>query len=334
GAALMGSGGGGSTRSARSLLRHQLERSGPIRVVSLSELPPDSHAIPVGLVGSVTVFEEKPLNGGEFARAVAAAQRHGGVECAAVLGFEAAGVNALLAAAAAVALGLPLVDADGMGRAFPELEQTTFFLNGAPLTPVAVADAQGAVLVIDGVDGFAAERLTRSAVVTVGGWGLIALGPQRADLLARTAIAHSISRALEVGRLLSARDLPRLLHDNGGRMLFSGKVVDVERSTGTRFARGSAVLESAERLMRLEFQNENLLLLEDGRVLASVPDLICLVSRDQVRPLTTEEIRFGLEADVLTLPGAPQWRTPRGLGLVGPRAFGYDVDYAAPGRRR
>ena len=24
---------------------------------------------------------------------------------------------------------------------------------------------------------------------------------------------------------------------------------------------------------------------------------------------------------------APQWRTPEGLAVVGPRAFGYDIDY-------
>lgn len=332
GAELMGSGGGGSTRSAASLLRHLLDRTGPVTVVSPTELPADAVAVPVGLVGSVTVFEEKPLHGGEFAHAIATVERYCQVSCAAILGFEAAGVNALLAAAAAAALGLPLVDVDGMGRAFPELEQTTFFLHGVPIAPVVVTDEKGAVIVIDGVNGFTAERLTRAAVVTVGGWGLIALNPQRADGLARTAIRRSISRALDVGRLLGTGDRAALLHSYGGRTLLQGKIIEVERSSGARFGRGSAVLEHSDgRLMRLEFQNENLLLLEDGQVRAAVPDLICLVAREQHRSLTTEEIRFGLEVDVLTLPVAPQWRTPRGLGLVGPRAFGYDVDYTVAG---
>nr|WP_255426727.1 DUF917 domain-containing protein [Pseudonocardia sp. C8] len=333
----MGSGGGGSTRAAASLLRHQLERGGPVRVVSPAELPADAHAVPVGLVGSVTVFEEKPAGGREFARAVAALERHTGVACTAVVGFEAAGVNALLAAMAAATLRLPLVDADGMGRAFPELEQTTFYLHGSPIVPVVVADEKGAVLVIDGVDGLVAERLTRAAVVTLGGWGLIALAPQRAGALAETAIRRSISRALDIGRRLDAGDRAGMLAEYGGRTLLRARIVEVERSAGRRFGMGSAVLESLDgdgRTARLEFQNENLLLLEDGEVRAAVPDLICLLARERGRSLTTEEIRFGLEVDVLTLPGAPQWRTRRGLGLVGPRAFSYDVDYAVPGTVR
>lgn len=337
GAALMGSGGGGSTRVAASLLRHQLARGGAVRVVSPTELPADAHAVPVGLVGSVTVFEEKPVGGGEFAQAIAAMEHHTGVACDAVVGFEAAGVNALLAALAAASLRLPLIDADGMGRAFPELEQTTFFLHGNPIVPVVVADEKGAVLVIDGVDGLAAERLTRAAVVTLGGWGLIALAPQGVGTLAQTAIRRSISRALDVGRRLGAGDQAGMLAGYGGRSVLRGRIVEVERSAGRRFGLGSAVVESLDgggRVLRLEFQNENLLLLEDGEVRAAVPDLICLLAREQGRSLTTEEIRFGLEVDVLTLPGAPQWRTRRGLGLVGPRAFGYDVDYVVPGAGR
>lgn len=337
GAALVGSGGGGSTRAAASLLAHLLDRTGPLTVVAPTELPADTWAVPVGLVGSVTVFEEKPLGGGEFARAIAAVERHSRITCGAILGFEAAGVNALLAAAAAAELGLPLVDADGMGRAFPELEQTTFFLNGAALAPVVVTDEKGSLLVIDGVDGLTAERLTRAAVVALGGWGMIALAPQRAEVLAGTAIRRSISRALDIGRMLAAGDHARMLAAYGGRALFRGKIVEVERSAGVRYGFGSAVLESVEdpgAVMRLEFQNENMLLLVDGEVRAAVPDLICLLGRDHGRSLTTEEIRFGLEVDVLTLPGAPQWRSARGLGLVGPRAFGYDVDYTVPGTGR
>jgi hypothetical protein len=303
-------------------------------VLAVSELPPEWYVTPVGLVGSVTVFEEKPGSGQEFARVVDTIQRHVGVPVSALIGFEAAGVNALLAALAAATCGLPLVDADGMGRAFPELQQTTFVLHGQRITPVVLADDKETVLVIDGVDGPGAERLTREAVVTVGGWGFIALGALRADALARSAIRRTISRALDLGRRLRRGERAELLRAYGGRSIMAGKVVEVERTTGARFGRGSAVVEAVDgsaRALRLEFQNENLLLLEDGEVRACVPDLICLLPLGGDRSMTTEQIRFGVEAEILTLPGAAQWRTRHGLGLAGPRAFGYDIEYAVPG---
>ena len=44
--------------------------------------------------------------------------------------MEAGGVNSMLPIAAAARLGLPMVDCDGMGRAFPELQMVTFTIGG------------------------------------------------------------------------------------------------------------------------------------------------------------------------------------------------------------
>jgi len=43
--------------------------------------------------------------------------------------------------------------------------------------------------------------------------------------------------------------------------------------------------------------------------------------------ITTERLRYGQRVSVVAFPCDPIWRTPRGLELAGPRAFGYDVDY-------
>lgn len=49
--------------------------------------------------------------------------------------IEAGGVNSMLPIAAAARLGLPLVDCDGMGRAFPELQMVTFTIGGLKRRP-------------------------------------------------------------------------------------------------------------------------------------------------------------------------------------------------------
>ena len=44
-------------------------------------------------------------------------------------------------------------------------------------------------------------------------------------------------------------------------------------------------------------------------------------------PITTEILRYGMRVAVLAFPCDPKWRTPKGIDLVGPRYFGYDIDY-------
>jgi len=333
GAALLGGGGGGSTRAAALLAGRALRVAGPLDVIDVAELPPSAHAAPLGLVGSVTVFEEKPPSGAEVQHAVTAMERYTGVKLDAVLPFEAAGVNALLAVTAAASLQVPLVDADGMGRAFPQLDQTVFTLHGLPVSPMVLADDKGSLAILDGVDGFLGERLARSAIVTMGGWALLLLAPQLAADLARCSITSTVRRALQLGEVLLRNDLPAIMSAHGGRVLFQGRVVEVERGPRGRFGGGCAVLRhlgDRDRLLRLEFQNENMLAMEDGEVRACVPDIIGLLEAGRCVPVTSEELRYGLELDVVALPCAPAWRTPTGLGLVGPRAFGYNVAYTIP----
>lgn len=78
----------------------------------------------------------------------------------------------------------------------------------------------------------------------------------------------------------------------------------------------------------MELQNENLVVLEDGEVLASVPDLVTLVDNETGHAISTEMLRFGQRVSVLAWACDPLWRTERGLEIAGPQAFGYeDIDY-------
>ena len=89
--------------------------------------------------------------------------------------------------------------------------------------------------------------------------------------------------------------------------------------------------DDAGRSVRIEFQNENLAIWEGDEPTVTVPDLITLVASDTGEPITTELIRFGLRADVLVLPCPALLQTDQALAVVGPRAFGIDLDYATGG---
>ena len=122
-----------------------------------------------------------------------------------------------------------------------------------------------------------------------------------------------------------------LIAEMGAFQLVTGKVLDVERHTTSGFVRGSVVIEGlgedAGRLIRLELQNENLVALERGRVLASVPDLITVLDSETADAIASEVIRYGQRVTVIAFACDPVWRTERGIEVAGPRTFGYDFDY-------
>ena len=122
-----------------------------------------------------------------------------------------------------------------------------------------------------------------------------------------------------------------LIEEIGASGWSTGKISDVERRTTKGFVRGSVVVEGlgddSGRLIRLELQNENLVALEQGRVRASVPDLITVLDSETAEAIATERVRYGQRVTVIALRCDPVWRTERGLQPAGPRAFGYDFDY-------
>jgi DUF917 family protein len=122
----------------------------------------------------------------------------------------------------------------------------------------------------------------------------------------------------------------RLLEFTEGRIVFEGKIIDVDRRTTTGFARGTVTIEDftdPSRTMRIEIQNELLLAIEDGRPVVTPPDLICMLDFETADPITTETIAYGQRVRILGLPCADEWKRGAWLDVVGPAAFGYDVDY-------
>ena len=77
----------------------------------------------------------------------------------------------------------------------------------------------------------------------------------------------------------------------------------------------------------IDFQNENLCATVNGEILATTPDLICLVDTETFTPVPTDALKYGKRVLVVGLPCYHLWRTEKGIELVGPRYFGLNTDY-------
>jgi uncharacterized protein len=333
GCAVLGTGGGGHTYEAELMTIQALEEHGPVEVVGLETLPGDGIVMPLGHIGAPTVSLEKLDSGHEASRIRERVEAELGTPVVAVMASEIGGANGVLPVAYAARLGVPLIDADAMGRAFPEVQMVSMHVAGLHPDLIVLCDVVGSVVSIRARSGEWAERIARQVTVAFGGTSLMADFVSPAAALRGAVVERSVSRAVAIGRAMLEGDDPvaALAAEVGATRLIEGKVVDVERRTTGGFVRGSAVVEGTGddggRVLRLEIQNENLAAFEDGEVLACVPDLITVVDAQAGTAVATELLRYGQRVHALAFACDPLWRTPRGLEVAGPRAFGYAFDY-------
>jgi DUF917 family protein len=337
GAGVLGTGGGGNTYLGALWLRETIKQHGLPRIIDAADLPDDALAVSVGKMGAPTVSIEKLAQGDEMVNAVRGLEAHLGRRMDALLIGEIGGSNALMPLICGLQLGLPIVDGDGMGRAFPELQMDTFSIAGLDHHPMALGDAHGNVVIFHTLDSTRrAEQYARVLTISMGGSASLAMPVVTGAQVKRTLIHGTLTLAERIGRaVMGARRagsdpadaITAITH---GRVLFRGKIVDVERRTVQGFARGKMRLApfggGAE--MVIDFQNENLIARVDGAVVATVPDLISLIGLEDGEPIGTEMLRYGLRVAVLGMPAPKELKTPRALDLVGPAAFGYsDVPF-------
>src|SRR5699024_2233667 len=253
GAALLGTGGGGDPYVGKLMALQAVETNGPVQVLSTDELPEDALVVPVASMGAPTVMVAKVPSGQETIGAFEALQTYLGNKVYATMPIEAGGINFLIPFALAANLGLPVVDADGMGRAFPELQMVTFYLDGVSATPMVLADEKGNHAMLNTINNVWTERIARGATTEMGGSVMASIYPMDGKTVKQSSIPHTLQLEEAIGRSIReskqhhTNPISEVLKLAGGYRLFQGKVTDIERKTETGFARGKATIEGLEK---------------------------------------------------------------------------------------
>jgi DUF917 family protein len=315
-----------------------------LELLDLADVPEDALIIPTAMMGAPTCIVEKLPEGNEAAASLRRLERHLGRPAFATMPIEAGGVNSMIPLATALRLGIPVIDADGMGRAFPELFHETFHVYGVSGTPMVVTNDHHDQILIETHDNFMMEWFARGVTIRMGGVAYIAEYPMNGATAKRTSVSGTIGLGLKVGRAIRhARELhsdafealTRALAETEyypAKVIFEGKIVEVFRRTVEGFAKGTVRItslggESDDPQLDIEFQNENLIARAGSKVLAVVPDLICILDSETAEPITTEELRYGQRVKVMAVQVPEIMRTPAALEVWGPRHFGFDIDY-------
>jgi DUF917 family protein len=341
GSAFLGTGGGGDPYIGSLLCKQAIATHGPIPLLSFDELPDDASVFTVAAMGAPTVMIEKLFSVENAHRAVSALETKLGRTATAIISAEIGGLNSVMPVAYAAMRGLPIIDGDGMGRAFPSINMTTFNVYGVSCTPMTIGDEHGNVVTFETDTAKVAEDLARPLVAAMGAAVSLSCYPMTGADVKRAALPETMSAALAIGaairaagsdeppveRLLTAlRSLPYYRH---AHRLFRGKIVDLGRETTRGWVFGRCAIQSLDGSSQavIGFQNENIAVHVDGVLRAIVPDLVCIVDSETADPIPTEALRYGQRVDVIGCSASPRLRSPAALAAMGPAAFGQTEDY-------
>ncbi len=342
GSVFLATGGGGDPHLPKLLTIQALQTHGPVAALMPEELDDDAFVVPLGGVGAPTVSLELLPSMDEPVNTLSAFEAHVGRHADAVVSFEIGGGNSLLPLLAAAVRGLPIVDGDGMGRAFPEAQMMTYPISGVKPTPALAYDYAGNTATFSTQSTAVYERHIRAFASAAGGMITVAEHAMSGAELKNAIIPGTLSFSIELGKVLRQHRGPAegvlgpLQSIFGSsiygqvRRLFAGKVVDKATRIVGGYDIGEATLQDfddPDRLLSLNIKNEYLLARDGDRVVASVPDLIVTLDYESSTPINCERLRYGQRVAVFAVGCPAFYRSSDALKVVSPRNFGFDLDY-------
>jgi DUF917 family protein len=338
GAWIMGAGGGGEPYFSLLEARKHWAEGRKVELIDPMSLGDDDLIACVGQMGAPIAMQEKMCDGPVIAATIPMMEKHIGRKFMAVMLWEVGGNNGFQAFLAGAILGLPVVDCDAMGRAFPQADMTTFAISDFSAAPWTMIDIRkNSVIFTEAVDWSWMERMTRKVCTVFGSAAATCKAPRTGREVKTGTCLYTATKAMRIGRVVQAArkahadPVAAVLQSENGKLLFHGKVRDVMRRATEGWLRGTVEIDGLDQnrgeTFRLDFQNEWSIGWQNGRVTVTVPDLICVMDTASGEAIGTETIRYGQRVTVAALPAPAILMSPKGLRHVGPRAFGYDIDF-------
>jgi len=309
-------------------------------------------------IGDDDVIWSASTIGGEFNKELKEATKHlprikdlweevAAMELSAFLGVEpdaymvghAGGTNGVLSLVVAGLTGKPAIDGDTTGRSKPEGGSTLNLLGIRPprdLGRCVVTPFGDIAIFKKNVNPYVVRWMSIPCDGLVG--SVSNRGPWK--VFKDAIIPNTISINMHIGAAVrKARErgddpVEAFIEAGDGFKLFQGRIKSWEAEHRESFLWGTHILEGTGdykgHTFKNWFKNENLMTWKDGKVHASVPDLVCIVNAqtsDGIFNWDPPEKHIGEEVVVVGLKNTEVWRTPKGLELFGPKRWGFTEPY-------
>ncbi|KAF7375145.1 DUF917-domain-containing protein [Mycena sanguinolenta] len=364
GCGVLGTGGGGNPYPAFLKTRQILREGKEIRIIDHSSLAEGAALTRGCFMGSPSVGSERLTAGADIMEAGKELAKFCGISSfAATLCDEIGGSNGMQSLLMAGLYGIPALDGDLLGRAYPQLNQVLPAVYDRPnaLIPCALCDGDGNVILLTKAkNDHMVETLMRTVTTEMGSSAALCCAPLAVRDARDYGVPRTHSQAWRIGRAIAIcrqtnnmNGIPdAILALQNGVCLFTGKIVNCSRAIRAGFTWGeiriaqlpdeeledtvAAPAAAPASHMVIPFQNENLCAYieeEDGsrKLAATVPDLISVLDSQSGSNLGSQDYSYGLRVTVIAMAGCPLWHSEAGLQTGGPAAFGFDHSFAPIG---
>ena len=353
GCTFLGTGGGGNPEKGIESLMSELDKGKEIGWIDMNSLADDELTCCPFLMGSIApeteemkkekvwfgLTDEKFTEKSILAEAVKELSEYTGKKIRALVPIELGGSNTPSCIAAGISIGIPTIDGDYTGRAIPEIQQTTPYLNDKELLPYTCVDLFGNISIVNkSVNYRFAERVGK--LISAASYGLS--GDAGFIMTARetktTIIEGTLTKCYNIGKIIRVKreagedPIEAVVEYLGGWIIGKGVVTDKEWEDklgyywGTHTITGKDEFEGEE--LKIWFKNENHICWKNGKVFVTSPDSVNVVNRRTGEPITNSNIKIGDEVSVIALKAVEAFKTAKGIDILGPRAFGFDYDYS------
>jgi DUF917 family protein len=350
GCTFLGTGGGGSPEEGVSLLIETLDSGKKIHWVDVNEVDDEAWVTsPAGMgsIAPVTVekrrmFAQLGLKERKVKRMLVEAVRelelYLGSNIDIIVPAEIGGGNTPVPLDTAAQLGKLTVDGDYTGRAIPEVEQCLPAMHNKKITPIACVDDWGNVSIVKDVVTLAvAERLGKMISTIATGLCGETFFTMKAKEMKELLVPGTLTESLEIGKAIrvageSGKDPVEAVTDFlSGWVLFKGRVEKKDWEDregymfGTTYIKGSGIFQGQE--FKIWFKNENHISWKNEKPFVTSPDIIEVVELETAEPITNPSLQVGQNVAVIGVRARKQYATKRGIELLGPSHYGFDIEH-------
>ena len=349
GCTFFGTGGGGNPQEGLSLLLETFRSGKKIQWVDVKEIDDEDWTTAPAGMGSIApvtpdkmkMFEQLGFKERKVKRtlveAVRQLEKYLQAEVKVIVPIEIGGGNTPIPLDTAAQLGKLTVDGDYTGRAIPEAEQCIPAMCNKKITPMACVDDWGNITIIKEVVTLAAaERLGKMISTIATGLCGETFFTMKAKEMKGVVIPGTLTRCLNVGNAIrKAREkgddpVETAVKAVEGWLLFKGRVSKRETEDKEGYYWGTNTIEGIDEFkghtFKIWFKNENHISWLDEEPYVTSPDIIEVVQLKTAEPITNTDLQ---ENEMVAVIGArnERYRTEKGIEVVGPKHYGYRLEY-------
>ncbi len=304
GGCILGGGGGGSMELGLEF-GYQAIETAEINLIDISELEDEDTVVCASMVGAPSAIESF-VSKSDYEYSIKKMQKELNQEIKGIFTNENGGGSSINGFMQSALTGIPLVDAPANGRAHPtgimgslnlhknsDYLSTQIYSGGNP-------DIGNNVRGVVSGNLNSCSKVIRNASVVAGGMVVVVRNPVNVSYLKNNGAVGAWSFAINLGKAyyeaLDNKECPieKVTNFLNGEIVTSGNVSKYELLSEGGFDIGNIYVEDCE----LTFWNEYMTLDKNKRIY-TFPDLIMTFDNKTKLPITTAEIKEGMEITVI-----------------------------------